>query len=125
MCVLVTLDLRYTFPRTHLLAELGKMPGSQRLHQIHCFIKQGCVTLRHEWKCFSEATFTVMESRTADRNAAETTIIVCAAKTRLKIPTAGHQRKHNACRAEIKGCVSGYTHFSRDTTRVSQIVLVP
>ena len=78
-----------------------------------------------EWKCISEATVTVMESKTADRNAAETTIMACSAKARLKIPTAGHQRKHNACRAEIKGCVSGCTHFSRDTTRVSQGGLVP
>jgi hypothetical protein len=28
---------------------------------------------------------------------------------RLTVPTAGHKRKHNACRAEIGGCVSGYT----------------
>jgi len=27
--------------------------------------------------------------------------------------TAGHKHKHNACRAEIGGCVSGYTYISR------------
>jgi len=26
---------------------------------------------------------------------------------------AGHKRKHNACRAEIGGCVSDYTYISR------------
>jgi hypothetical protein len=25
----------------------------------------------------------------------------------------GHKRKHNACTAEIGGCVSGYTYISR------------
>jgi len=25
------------------------------------------------------------------------------------VPTASHERKHNACRAEIGGCASGYT----------------
>ena len=29
------------------------------------------------------------------------------------MPTAGHERKHNACRAEVGGCVSGYTYISR------------
>jgi len=29
------------------------------------------------------------------------------------VPTAGHERKHNACRAEIGGCVSDYTYISR------------
>ncbi len=27
--------------------------------------------------------------------------------------TAGHERKHNACRAEVGGCISGYTYISR------------
>jgi len=29
------------------------------------------------------------------------------------VPTASHERKHNACRADIGGCVSGYTSISR------------
>ena len=37
----------------------------------------------------------------------------------------GHERKHNGCRAEIGGCVSGYTYISRDPTCVSQIVFLP
>jgi len=32
---------------------------------------------------------------------------------RLTVPPAGHERKHKACRAEIGGCVSGYTYISR------------
>ena len=32
---------------------------------------------------------------------------------RLTVLTAGHERKHNACRADIGGCVSGYTYISR------------
>ncbi len=31
----------------------------------------------------------------------------------MTVLTAGHERKHNACRAEIGGCVSGYTYASR------------
>ena len=31
----------------------------------------------------------------------------------MKVLTAGHERKHNACRAEVGGCVSGYTYISR------------
>ncbi len=27
--------------------------------------------------------------------------------------TAGHKRKHNECRTEVRGCVSGYTYISR------------
>ena len=27
--------------------------------------------------------------------------------------TAGHERKHNACRAEFGGCISGYTYITR------------
>ena len=34
-------------------------------------------------------------------------------RARLTVPTAGHERKHNACRAEIGGCVSGYTYISK------------
>jgi len=34
-------------------------------------------------------------------------------RARLTVPTAGHERKHNACRAEIGGCVSGFTYISR------------
>ncbi len=26
---------------------------------------------------------------------------------------AGHERKHNTCRADIGGCVSGYTYINR------------
>ncbi len=37
----------------------------------------------------------------------------------------GHERKYNGCRAEIGGCVSGYTYISRDPTCVSQIVFLP
>ena len=36
-----------------------------------------------------------------------------AVRLRLTVQTAGHERKHNACRAEIGGCVSGYTYISR------------
>ena len=32
---------------------------------------------------------------------------------RLTVLTAGHKRKHNACRAGIGGCVGGYTYISR------------
>ncbi len=34
-------------------------------------------------------------------------------RARLTVPTAGHERKHNACRAEIGGYVSGYTCINR------------
>ena len=29
---------------------------------------------------------------------------------RLTVPSAGYERKHNACRADIGGCVRGYTY---------------
>ena len=48
------LDLRYTFPRIHQSAELGKMPGSQYA------VKQGCVRRRDALECISKAIFTVM-----------------------------------------------------------------
>jgi len=39
--------------------------------------------------------------------------LLLTVRARLTVPTAGHERKHNACRADIGGCVSGYTYISR------------
>ncbi len=39
--------------------------------------------------------------------------LLLAVWLRLTVLTAGHECKHNACRAEIGGCVSGYTCISR------------
>ena len=38
-----------------------------------------------------------------------------AVRSRLKVLTAGHKRKHDvdACRAEVGGCISGYTYIRR------------
>jgi len=36
-----------------------------------------------------------------------------AGRSNLIVPTAGHERKHNASRAEMGGCVSGNTYTSR------------
>jgi len=39
-------------------------------------------------------------------------IVASVAGTELSVLMAGHARKHNTCRAEIGGCVSGYTYIS-------------
>ncbi len=39
-----------------------------------------------------------------------------AARSRLKVLTAGHKHKHNACRVEFGVCVSGYTYIRRIKT---------
>ncbi len=39
--------------------------------------------------------------------------LLLTVRTRLTVRTAGHERKHVACRADIGGCVSGYTDISR------------
>jgi len=39
--------------------------------------------------------------------------LLLTVRARLTVPTAGHERKHNACRADIGGCVSGYTYIRR------------
>ena len=36
--------------------------------------------------------------------------LLLTVRTRLTVPTAGHKRKHNACRADVGGHVSGYTY---------------
>jgi len=40
-------------------------------------------------------------------------LLSLAAKSRLTVLTAGHERKHNACRAEVGSRVSGYTYIRR------------
>ena len=57
------LHLRYTCPRIHFFAELGKVPRSC---MVHYAVKQGCVRLRNALKCTSEAIFTVMKNMIAD-----------------------------------------------------------
>ncbi len=49
VCILDKLDLRYTFPRIHLLAELGKMLLwiTEILHKMQHAIKQGRGRLRN------------------------------------------------------------------------------
>jgi len=39
--------------------------------------------------------------------------VLLTVRARLTVPKAGHERKHNASRADIGGCVSGYTYISR------------
>jgi len=46
-------------------------------------------------------------------------LLSLAARSRLKVLTAGHECKHNACRAEVGGCVSGYTYIRRIGTAPS------
>jgi hypothetical protein len=38
------------------------------------------------------------------------------------VPTAGRERKHNACRVEVGGCVSGCTHINRVLLCCQQMV---
>ena len=40
-------------------------------------------------------------------------LLSLAARSRLTVLTAGHERKHNACRAEVGSCVGGYTYIRR------------
>ncbi len=77
------------------------------LHQIQYAVKQGCVRMRNALKCTLEGVFTVMERRNADQKAAETTIMHLMLTVGVRL-SPGHSRKHNACRAETGGCVSGY-----------------
>ncbi len=69
--------------------------------------------LRDALKCISEAT--VMVSKAADLKASEqiSQRLLLTVRSRLTVLTAGHERKHNACKAETGGCVSDYTHISR------------
>ena len=62
---------------------------------------KGCVRLRNALKCISEANFTVMEKcRSRKLVGHECILLSLAVRSRLTVLTAGHERKHNACRAE-------------------------
>ena len=92
------------------------------MHQIQYAVKQGCVRLRNALKCMSEAIFTVMESRVAEKLPRQQSWrLLLTVGARLIIPTAGHERKHNACRADTGDCVGGYTYFSRVLQAGSQL----
>ena len=54
-----------------------------------------------------------VESRTEKLLRQQSWRLLLTVRARLTVPTAGHERKHNACRADIGGCVSGHTYISR------------
>ena len=69
---------------------------------IQYAVKQGCFGLRNALICISEATLTVMVSRTSDLAAAEkhSLRLLRTGRSRLTVLMASHERKHKACRAE-------------------------
>ena len=58
-----------------------------------------------------------MVSRTADWTVAEKhlhrLVLTDSVKASMTVLTAGHERKHNVCRADIIYCCSGNTYISR------------
>ncbi len=76
-----------------------------------------CVRLRDALKCigmhlggYIYSHVEMLKSKAAEK---QTCGLSPAVRSRLTVPTAGHERKHNACRAEVGGCVSGYTYIRR------------
>ncbi len=47
------------------------------------------------------------------QNSGECILPCPTVRLKLTVLTAGHERKHNACRAEIERCISAYTYISR------------
>ncbi|DBA78619.1 TPA: hypothetical protein ACH3X1_008546 [Trebouxia sp. C0004] len=39
--------------------------------------------------------------------------LLLTVRAMLTVPPAGQKHKHNACRADIGGCVNGYTYISK------------
>jgi len=85
------------------------------LRQIQYAVKQGCVGLRNALKCSWRLYLQSwrVESLTEKLLRQQPWRLLLTVGARLAVPTAGHERKHNACRADIGGCVSGYTYISR------------
>jgi hypothetical protein len=50
----------------------------------------------------------MLKSKAAEKQSQRLSLAV---RSRLTVLTAGHERKHNACRAEVGGCESGYTYI--------------
>jgi hypothetical protein len=76
---------------------------------------KGCVRLRDALKCIGMHLGGYIYSYVEMLKAAEkqSLRLLLAVRSRLTVLTAGHERKHNACRAEVGGCVCGYTYVRR------------
>jgi len=93
------------------------------LHTTYtCAFKRGFL-MSHNWlhtpdcKVLSEMNIlTGMISRIANSKAAEKNHswrLLLTVRARLTVLTASRERKHNACRAEIGVCLSGYTCINK------------
>jgi len=85
----------------------------ETLHRIQYAVQQGCTRLRNALESTLEATY--IHSHYKNRwlkSCWKSLGICCWLLGRGWVPTAGHERKHNACTAEIWGCVSAYTYIS-------------
>ena len=75
----------------------------------------GCTLHQNALTYISQAIFTVVTSETADSTDAahENNLWRLLLTDSVEARLAGYKRKHNACRADIGGCVSSNTYTSR------------
>ncbi len=72
---------------------------------------QGCGRLHYALKCIEmhlgDYCYSQVEPLTSIAAEKPTLRLLLTIRSRLTVQLAGHERKHNARRAEIGGCVSG------------------
>ena len=83
------LDQRYTFPRIHWFAGLGKMPGTYVICQIQYAVKQGCVITDAVYNFASLLTVSLNQSNKL--NPEDYTALACS-----QLPRWPHASAHTS-----------------------------